>query len=61
VAAGAPAIRREGPVRTWPWQQQRPSFWRQSSSILLNHLPRLRDIFGKDILLAKSADVNRSV
>jgi len=60
LAAGAPAVRREGPVRRWRWQQRWPSSWRQSSSILLNHLSRLEDIFGKDIYLAKAADVNMS-
>jgi len=60
LAEGAPAVRQEGPVRRWPWQQRWPSSWRQSSSILLNHLPRLQDIFGKDVYLAKAADVNRS-
>jgi len=60
LAAGAPAVRREGPARRWLWQQRWPSSWRLSSSILLNHLPRLQDIFGKEIYLAKLADVNRS-
>jgi len=56
LAAGAPAVWREGPVRRWPWQQRWPSSWRQSSSILLNHLPRPQDIFDKDFYLAKAAD-----
>jgi len=57
LAAGAPAVRREGPVRRWPWQQRWLSSWRQSSSILFIHLLRLQDIFGKDIYSANAADV----
>jgi len=59
LAAGTPAVRREGHVKRWPWQQRWPSSWSQSSSILFNHLPRLQDIFGKDIYLAKAEDVTR--